>query len=75
MSRIAICAGASLAEKNAGLATDAGLHAHLVASKPMELVVANDERDAVEHPLRIENRLVLHAGYIVEVDDDTELVK
>ena len=51
------------------------MRAHLVASKPMELVVANDERDAVEHPLRIEDRLVLHAGYIVEVDDDTELVK
>ena len=51
------------------------MRAHLVASKPMELVVADDESDTVEHPLRVEDRLVLHAGYIVEVDDDTELVK
>ena len=41
----------------------------------MELVVADDERDAVEHPLRVENRLVLHARHVVEVDDDAELVE
>ena len=52
-----------------------GIRAHLVASKSMELVVADDERDAVEHPLRVEDRLVLHARHVVEVDDDTELVE
>ena len=41
----------------------------------MELVVADDERDAVEHPLRVEDRFMVHAGHVVEIDNNAKLVK
>ena len=46
-----------------------------IAPETMELKVADDVRDAIEHPLRVEDRLVLHARHVVEVDDDPELVE